>query len=110
MLEALEIHHLQRGVALEDGEGEDARESSYLSTLDVGYDAAEARTVLAGLLGALPTARDRRIVHLRFVDGLTQSEIAHEVGITQVQVSRLLRANLDRMRRAASRRRRTGAG
>ena len=104
VLEALEVHHLQRGVALEDGEGEDARESSYLSTLDVGYDAAEARTVLAGLLGALPTARDRRIVHLRFVDGLTQSEIAHEVGITQVQVSRLLRANLDRMRRAASRR------
>jgi len=103
---ALEVHHLQRGLALEDGEGEDAHETSYLGTLDAGYDAAEARTVLADLLGALPTARDRRIVHLRFVDGLTQSEIAHEVGISQVQVSRLLRANLDRMRRAASRRRR----
>jgi RNA polymerase sigma-B factor len=103
VLEALEAHHLQRGLALEDREGEEAHESPHLGALDAGYDAAEARTVLAGLLDALPTARDRRIVHLRFVDGLTQAEIAHEVGVSQVQVSRLLRANLDRMRRAASR-------
>jgi RNA polymerase sigma-B factor len=104
VLEALDAHHLQRGLALEDGEGEEGHESSHLGVLDAGYDAAEARTVLAGLLSALPTARDRRIVRLRFVDGLSQAEIAHEVGVSQVQVSRLLRANLDRMRRAASRR------
>jgi len=104
VLEALEVHQLQRGLAFQGGEREDEHESSHLGTLEVGYDAAEARTVLGSLLGVLPTARDRRIVHLRFVDGLSQSEIAHEIGISQVQVSRLLRANLDRMRRAASRR------
>ena len=59
---------------------------------------------LADLLGALPTRRDRLIIELRFVEGLTQSEIAREIGVSQVQVSRLLRTNLDRMRRAASRR------
>jgi RNA polymerase sigma factor (sigma-70 family) len=67
-----------------------------------GFASAEARTVLAGLLHALPTERDRRIIQLRFVEGLTQSEIARHIGVGQVQVSRL-RTNLDRMRAAATR-------
>lgn len=104
VLEALEAHHLQRGVVLDDRDEEENRQSGRLGVVDRGYDAAEARTVLADLLPVLPTARDRRIVELRFVEGLSQSEIAREIGVSQVQVSRLLRANLDRMRRAASRR------
>jgi RNA polymerase sigma factor (sigma-70 family) len=68
-----------------------------------GFASAEARTVLTGLLHALPTERDRRIIQLRFVEGLTQSEIARHIGVSQVQVSRLLRTNLDRMRAAATR-------
>jgi RNA polymerase sigma-B factor len=102
VLEALEAHHLHRGVVLDARDDEDGRQSGHLGVVDRGYDAAEARTVLANLLDALPTARDRRIVELRFVEGLTQTEIAREIGVTQVQVSRLLRANLDRMHRAAS--------
>jgi RNA polymerase sigma-B factor len=42
--------------------------------------------------------RQRRVVTLRFVDDLTQSEIADRMGISQMHVSRLLRASLDRIR------------
>ena len=41
--------------------------------------------------------RERQIVRLRFVDGLTQSEIAASVGVSQIHVSRLLRRALDRL-------------
>ena len=107
VLEALEAHHLHRGVALDDRDDEDAHQSGQLGMVDRGYEAAEARTVVAELLVALPTARDRRIIELRFLEQLSQSEIAREIGVSQVQVSRLLRANLERMRRAASRRARS---
>jgi RNA polymerase sigma-B factor len=42
--------------------------------------------------------RDREIVQLRFVDGLTQSEIAARLGVSQMQISRLLAASLRRLR------------
>jgi RNA polymerase sigma-B factor len=42
--------------------------------------------------------RERRVVTLRFVDDLTQSQIADQLGISQMHVSRLLRASLERMR------------
>jgi RNA polymerase sigma-B factor len=42
-------------------------------------------------------ARERRIVELRYMGGMTQSQIAAQVGVSQVQVSRLLRASLAKM-------------
>jgi RNA polymerase sigma-B factor len=42
--------------------------------------------------------RERRILMLRFFDGLTQSQIAAEVGISQMHVSRLIRKALETMR------------
>jgi len=56
---------------------------------DPGQHAAEARVMLIPLVQSLPE-RDRRIVILRFIHGLTQLEIADELGVTQMQVSRLL--------------------
>jgi RNA polymerase sigma-B factor len=47
------------------------------------------------------SARDRRVLHLRFVEDLTQAEIAERVGISQMQVSRLIRRALDRLRTVA---------
>lgn len=102
VLEALEAPRLQRGATLDERDDEEGHHAGHLGVIDRGYEAVEARTVLAELLEVVPTARDRRIVALRFVDGCSQSEIAAEVGVSQVQVSRLLRANLERMRRAAS--------
>ena len=44
--------------------------------------------------------RERRILHLRFFAGLSQAEIAREVGLSQIQVSRLIRTSLERLRGA----------
>jgi RNA polymerase sigma-B factor len=54
-----------------------------------GFDAAEARLMLWPAIRSLP-ARDRKILGLRFLEGLTQQEIGDELGVTQMQVSRLL--------------------
>ena len=52
-------------------------------------EAAEARVALAPVVRKL-SARDRHILRLRFFEGLTQREIAEDIGVTQMQVSRLL--------------------
>ena len=42
--------------------------------------------------------RERMILHLRFFEGLTQSQIAQQVGISQMHVSRLIRRSLEKIR------------
>ncbi|MGH3029926.1 MAG: sigma-70 family RNA polymerase sigma factor, partial [Gaiellaceae bacterium] len=42
--------------------------------------------------------RERKILHLRFFEGLTQSQIAQQVGISQMHVSRLIRRSLEKLR------------
>jgi RNA polymerase sigma-B factor len=64
------------------------------------YEAAEARVLLRSLTREL-RPRDRLILYLRFVEGRTQAEIGEELGVTQMQVSRLLTRILDEMRRRA---------
>jgi RNA polymerase sigma-B factor len=59
------------------------------------------RVALRRAMADLPE-RERRIVELRFYEGLTQSEIAAKVGTSQVHVSRLLRASLARLQDALS--------
>ena len=98
-IEALEVRACYRGVPLAPPSDDDGPEAVTLGDPDTGYEAAEARLTVEQLLETLPSERDRRIVCRRFIDGLTQSEIADEVGVSQVQVSRLLRANLVRLRR-----------
>ncbi|MGZ5398570.1 MAG: sigma-70 family RNA polymerase sigma factor [Nocardioides sp.] len=56
---------------------------------DPGFEAAELRAALAPVFAAL-TTRDRRLLHMRFVEERTQQEIADELGLTQSQVSRKL--------------------
>ena len=53
--------------------------------------------IVDGLLARLPE-REREIVRLRFYDQLSQEQIAAEVGVSQMQVSRLLRASFEKMR------------
>jgi len=62
-----------------------------------GYERAEATVVLRQLIPRLPT-RERRIIGLRFYHQLTQSEIAAELGISQMHVSRLLSRSLTCLR------------
>jgi len=102
-LEALEVARVYRGVSLDapgaDGPGTgDQDDARHLGVEDPGYARSEARTIVPELLAALPGDRERRIVKLRFVDDLSQSQIATEVGVSQVHVSRLLRNSLRLMR------------
>ena len=62
-----------------------------------GLERSEDRALLAGGLRALPS-RERRIVHLHYYGDLSQRGIAAELGISQVQVSRLLRESLGKLR------------
>lgn len=65
--------------------------------VDPRYAIVDIHLTLAPLLSALP-ARERRILTLRYRDELSQARIAAEIGVSQMQVSRLLRQTLDRMR------------
>lgn len=64
---------------------------------DGRYELAESRATIAGVIGKLP-ARQQEIVRLRFDNDLSQTEIAVRVGVSQMQVSRLLRRSLEQLR------------
>jgi RNA polymerase sigma-B factor len=76
------------------GESEEYDRLEMIGDDDEGYDHVDARLELEPALRDLDE-RDRLILHLRFVDGLSQSQIATRVGISQMHVSRLLRRSLD---------------
>jgi RNA polymerase sigma-B factor len=78
---------------------DDADHSRDLPTAESGYGEAEDRIVLDGALHVLP-ARERVILHLRFERGMLQSQIAAEVGLSQMHVSRLIARALERLRDA----------
>ena len=102
VLEALEAGQAYRSTSLdaptggEDGETLGAR----LGGEDASMEDAESRATLSPLLAQLPP-RERLILHLRFFDGLTQSEIATRLGISQMHVSRLLARSVSQLRSAA---------
>jgi RNA polymerase sigma-B factor len=64
---------------------------------DERFELVELDATLVAALEHIP-ARERAMLHMRFVEDLTQTEIAARVGISQMQVSRLLRRSLDQLR------------
>ena len=64
-----------------------------LASPQPGHEAVDAKVLLAQIMEGLPD-RERTILELRFVDELSQAEIAQRVGISQMHVSRLLRRTL----------------
>src|SRR5213078_1165632 len=101
VLEALESGRAYSSLSLSQGGGqEDGEELDPLETLGTEehqYDVSEDRAVLAPGFRVLDE-RERRILHLRFFEGLTQSQIAQQVGISQMHVSRLIRRSLEKIR------------
>jgi len=100
VLEALEIGQAYSALSLSSGPGNEDADTDPLrglGTLEPGYERSEDRAVLVPGLQVLDE-RERKIMHLRFFAGLTQSEIAAEMGISQMHVSRLIRRSLERMR------------
>ncbi len=68
-----------------------------LSVLDGGFETVEDVLTVRPLLDALP-ARERRILAMWFFEELTQQQIGEQVGVTQMQVSRLISRSLTRLR------------
>jgi len=81
------------------GGGDGAALGELLPLADKGLELAEARALLAPALAEL-TDRERLIVRLRYVDDLTQAEIGERIGVTQMQVSRLLKGVIAKLRAA----------
>ena len=80
-----------------EGEGTGRTLGSVLGEDDASFASAEARVVLRPLLSRLGD-RDQKVLRLRFVDGLTQREVGEEIGVTQMQVSRILSRIFDTLR------------
>ena len=101
LLEALEAASAYRATSLEaprrGGEDDDDETvGSALGQEESGFALAEHRAVLERLLATLGE-RERTVVRLRFERDLTQSEIGEAIGVSQMQVSRILRRCLGRM-------------
>jgi RNA polymerase sigma-B factor len=101
VLDALAAGSAQRPgpLAAPGSEGEEDA-GAVVGVEERGYEQAEARATLDAGLSELP-ARERVILHLRFEEGLTQSQIAERVGVSQMHVSRLIRRALDSLRASA---------
>jgi len=97
-LEALEVRDMYRSESLDASVDGETSEPVALGSEDRGFAVTDARLTVRGLLRVLSTERERQIVKMRFVDGMSQSQIGAELGLSQVHISRLLRASLDRMR------------
>lgn len=100
LIEALDAGTAYRTTSTDTVEGGMA--ASYALDRAAGAPAFESedRLQLAQLLAELPE-RDRTIIGLRYFEDLSQSEIAERVGVSQVHVSRLLRAALGQMQSSA---------
>lgn len=103
VIEALRVDGCFQPASLDTpvGDGTAAVGDLLASPDDREQEEAEARVVLAPVVRALGQ-RDRRILEMRFFEGLTQREIGDELGVTQMQVSRLLTRILRNLRRTLS--------
>src|SRR3954464_14949733 len=106
VLEALEASGAYRATSLStprsnaDEAGETLGDT--VGTAEDGFAQAEDRATLERLLDTL-SARDREILRLRFDEIPAQAEIGELIGLSQMQVSRIIRAAIIRMRQAAVR-------
>lgn len=107
VLEALAVRDgydalsLDRPQSTPDG-GEPRDLFDILGREEPGYELVDYRQTIAGTVRALPDLQ-REALRLRFVEDLTQREIAERLGVSQMQVSRLLRRSLERLRTVANR-------
>lgn len=97
VLEALEAGRSYRSTSIDNPGLDDEGIGTRLGQEAPGMAAAEWRAVLAPHVQALPE-RQQTILRLRFIDGLTQSEIATRIGISQMHVSRLMAQSLATLR------------
>jgi RNA polymerase sigma-B factor len=99
--EALGAGDLRRPASLDTTpSGDDRPLGATLHTDDRGLNAVDEKMAVGWLLTRLPE-RERRMVRLRYIDGLTQHEIADQMSLSQAHVQRLLVRSLDHLRALA---------
>ena len=101
VLEVLEATHNRRPLSLDRPAGPDdpdeAPTAEWIGEEDAGYELVEGKVALDTALPGLDE-RERTVLRLRFIEDLTQSEIAERIGYSQMHVSRILRQTLRRIR------------
>ncbi len=101
VLEAMETSEAYNFVSLESDRGNDGSDSfsilEYIGKDDALMAVVDDRATLSAALKQL-TPQEQRVLYLRFFEGLTQTEIARQLDISQMQVSRLLRKTLKVLR------------
>jgi RNA polymerase sigma-B factor len=104
VLDALQVLSAYDTVSLDapppGGPVEDASFAESIGDDDPHFELVELDLTVASALRQLKP-RERTILHMRFVQELTQTQIAAKVGVSQMQVSRLLRRSLDQLRELA---------
>jgi RNA polymerase sigma-B factor len=107
VLEALHAGNAYRLVSLETPRGAAGRDED-VSTLgdaigveEIGFHRAEQRATIDMLLAVI-TPREREALRLRFEEDLTQAEIGEIIGVSQMQVSRIIHRALTRLRDAGA--------
>jgi RNA polymerase sigma-B factor len=104
-LEAMEAAQAYSAISLDadDGSEDGLPLTDMLGREDPGFELVEYGAAIGDALEQM-SERDRMVLHLRFVEDLTQSEIAARVGVSQMQVSRILRGALIELRRSVGER------
>ena len=101
VLDALQATQAYEALSLDapraGGEGETTTLGETMGHEDERYEMIELDATILTALEHIP-ARERTMLHMRFVGELTQTEIAARLGISQMQVSRLLRRSLNQLR------------
>ena len=103
VLEALQAGGAYRALSFDAPQGhgdEDVTLADSMGVGERGFARAEDRATLDRLM-RIVTAREREILHMRFELDMTQHEIGAVIGISQMQVSRVIRRALDRLRSLA---------
>ena len=104
VLEALEAGAAYRASSLEaprpSESGTTETVGDAFGQVETGYQLAEDRATLERLLRTV-TPREREVLRLRFEQDMTQAEIGEQIGVSQMQVSRIIRQAIGRLRAAA---------
>jgi RNA polymerase sigma-B factor len=112
VLEALQARRGRSAISLQAPQGEPGEGTTLGDTIgaeDDDIERVEQRAALDDLLKTVP-ARAREMVRLRFEEDMTQAEIGAIFGVSQMQVSRILRQTIEQLRAVAERAETVGAG
>jgi RNA polymerase sigma-B factor len=105
VLEALEAAQAFDAASLEaeraGADGSPMRLGDTVGEVEPGFELVEYGASIDPVLAGMPH-RTRRILHLRFVEDMTQAQIAEEVGVSQMHVSRIIREALTELREAVA--------